>query len=119
MPSVEDSSAALVKLDEDTIDDLLYDARSGDLQSLATDINTAMTATSSSALAVVLSTVDETTGNTCLHYAAANGHLSKSLHNVRVSENRTMLRCCANRHSAVYCNERCRRTIALLSSSIL
>jgi len=63
-----------VPLDEDTIDDLLYSARTGDKDALEADL-TSLASKNNTTLSHLLSkAIDETTGNSVLHYACANGH---------------------------------------------
>lgn len=80
-------------LTEDEIDDVLYDSRAGDLESLQDFFKIHQNNTSSEDL--LLQIKDEYSLKTPLHNAAANGHSSKSL-----SESLffflalTFLRCC-------------------------
>jgi len=63
-----------VSLDEDTIDDLLYSARVGDKDALEADLATLASQNDSTPSSLLSSAIDETTGNTVIHYACANGH---------------------------------------------
>lgn len=72
MPSAPPASLALT---EDELDNLLYFARTGSKTDLA-DTVTALASTYSVSFSQILSNaVDPESGNTCLHYACANGHL--------------------------------------------
>ena len=62
-------------LDEETIDDLLYETRAGDLSSLTTLLTTLSTTNSQPQSHILLAAVDFISRNTPLHYAAANNHL--------------------------------------------
>lgn len=76
---------ATPQLDEDTVDDLLYSARTGDLTGLQSDIETLSAKHDCSALPVVSAAIDEYSGNTLIHYASANGHSGKFLARVKHS----------------------------------
>lgn len=62
-------------LDDDIIDDLLYYARTGDLQQLQADLASLLSRFNTTPLALVSAAVDEPSGNTLAHFACANGHL--------------------------------------------
>jgi uncharacterized protein len=63
-------------LDEDTIDDLLYLARTSDVPTLQSQISSLTTTHSLSSPATLLTlAIDPSSRNTLLHYAAANGSL--------------------------------------------
>ena len=70
-----------LKLPTETIDDLIYSARAGDLAALKEDLSTLSTQTSSSEGAVIASAIDSEpeaeggTGACLLHFPAANGNL--------------------------------------------
>ena len=66
-------------LSEDTIDDILYAARTNDQQALTDSLGTAAQNYSSSEQAVLLAAVAPDSHNTALHYAAANGHDGTSI----------------------------------------
>lgn len=68
-----------IVLDEDTIDDILYCVRTNDPLDLADCLSTAAASHSTSQRSILLSTLAPETGNTALHYAAANGHDGLSL----------------------------------------
>ncbi|KAK6354582.1 hypothetical protein TWF696_003724 [Orbilia brochopaga] len=61
-------------LDEDAIDDLLYFARTGELDDLRSTINELATSLNRYAIEIAAAAVDSYSGNTCLHMAAANNH---------------------------------------------
>ncbi|KAJ6261554.1 hypothetical protein Dda_4224 [Drechslerella dactyloides] len=61
-------------LDEDTIDDLLYFARTGELDDLKATINELAKSLNRYAIEIAAAAVDPYSGNTCLHMAAANNH---------------------------------------------
>jgi uncharacterized protein len=65
----------ILSLSEDTIDDLVYLARAGELDELKTEITTLTTTQSCPASTILLSAIDLASGNTLLHYPAANGSL--------------------------------------------
>lgn len=72
MPSTSPASIAFA---EEELDDLLYYARTGsqaDLSEIATALASKQNAHSSFVLS---NAIDPESGNTCLHYACANGHL--------------------------------------------
>ncbi|OOF94798.1 hypothetical protein ASPCADRAFT_208457 [Aspergillus carbonarius ITEM 5010] len=68
-------------LTPDTIDDLIYSARAGDLPSLQTDLTTLSTQTNSSPALIIAAAIDTApaeeggSGSSLLHYPAANGNL--------------------------------------------
>jgi hypothetical protein len=70
-----------VRLSFEEIDDLIYSARTGDLESLRTDITTLSARHNCSASAVIQSAVDTEdeneggTGACLLHWPAANGNI--------------------------------------------
>lgn len=63
-----------VSLDEDTIDDLLYSARVGDKDALEADLTILASQNDTTPSYLLSSAIDETTGNSVVHYACANGH---------------------------------------------
>lgn len=63
------------QLDADTIDDILYFARTGDLPELTLILATQSAQLRSDAAASISAATDPSTGNTAAHYAAANGHI--------------------------------------------
>ena len=65
------------QLDPDTIDDILYFARTGDLPELILILTTQSAQLGTDARAIVFAAADASTGNTAGHYAAANGHIGK------------------------------------------
>lgn len=70
-----------INLSPDTIDDLIYSARIGDLAALQEDISAASTNSSSSQAVVIASAVDSApeaeggSGSCLLHFPAANGNI--------------------------------------------
>ncbi|KAF3319182.1 hypothetical protein TWF173_003632 [Orbilia oligospora] len=62
-------------LDEDTIDDLLYFSREGELSDLKETISELSKSLNRYSLEIPASAVDPYSGNTCLHMAAANNHV--------------------------------------------
>ncbi|KAF3176355.1 hypothetical protein TWF225_007295 [Orbilia oligospora] len=62
-------------LDEDTIDDLLYFSRTGELSDLKETISELSKSLNRYSLEIPASAVDPYSGNTCLHMAAANNHV--------------------------------------------
>lgn len=66
---------ASVKLDEDSIDEILYLARANEASELATYLDELSTSTKHSKADIAAAAVDPNTKNTALHYAAANGHV--------------------------------------------
>lgn len=69
-----------IELTEDETDDLLYLARVGEGLDLATSIHNLSDLKSVATDVVARSAVDPHTGNTCMHYACANGHSDVVLH---------------------------------------
>ncbi|PYH70053.1 ankyrin [Aspergillus vadensis CBS 113365] len=71
----------MVTLTPDTIDDLIYSARAGELQDLQTDLTTLATQTSTSPAHIIAAAIDTApqeeggSGSSLLHYPAANGNL--------------------------------------------
>lgn len=62
------------KISEDEIDDLLYFARTGDLEEYSTTISELHKREHASLLDILAVAKDEHSGNGVLHMAAANGH---------------------------------------------
>ncbi|RAK98939.1 ankyrin repeat domain-containing protein [Aspergillus ibericus CBS 121593] len=68
-------------LTPDTIDDLIYSARAGDLPTLESDLTTLSTQTSSTPALIIASAIDSLpaeeggSGSSLLHYPAANGNI--------------------------------------------
>ncbi|PYI06112.1 ankyrin [Aspergillus sclerotiicarbonarius CBS 121057] len=68
-------------LTPDTIDDLIYSARAGDLPALQTDLSTLSTQTNSTPGQIIAAAIDTLpaeeggSGSSLLHYPAANGNL--------------------------------------------
>ncbi|KAK6534064.1 hypothetical protein TWF281_005403 [Arthrobotrys megalospora] len=62
-------------LDEDTIDDLLYFCRTGELSDLKETISGLSKSLNRYSLEIPAAAVDPYSGNTCLHMAAANNHV--------------------------------------------
>ncbi|KAK6509731.1 hypothetical protein TWF481_004461 [Arthrobotrys musiformis] len=62
-------------LDEDITDDLLYFSRTNELSDLKETITTLSTSLNRYPLEISAAAVDEYSGNTCLHMAAANNHV--------------------------------------------
>lgn len=71
MPEPVGDSLASKALDPDTLDDILYLSRTGELSELQSLLSTTSPSSPSSVLA---SAVDAASGNSALHMAAANGH---------------------------------------------
>ncbi|OJJ72439.1 hypothetical protein ASPBRDRAFT_124284, partial [Aspergillus brasiliensis CBS 101740] len=71
----------MVTLTPDTIDDLIYSARAGELQDLQTDLSTLATQTSTTPAHIIAAAIDTApqeeggSGSNLLHYPAANGNL--------------------------------------------
>ncbi|EHA23892.1 hypothetical protein ASPNIDRAFT_127450, partial [Aspergillus niger ATCC 1015] len=71
----------MVTLTPDTIDDLIYSARAGELQDLQTDLTTLATQTSTTPAHIIAAAIDTApqeeggSGSSLLHYPAANGNL--------------------------------------------
>lgn len=63
-----------LRLEEDTTDDILYFARTASIPDLLTLLDSLATSLDATSLAIVSQAKDASTGNTALHYAAANGH---------------------------------------------
>ena len=63
------------QLSEDEIDDLIYSARTGDNDDLTSQLAALAEREKSSAPAEILSSAVDEGGSTCLHMAAANGHV--------------------------------------------
>ncbi|KAE8152503.1 ankyrin repeat-containing domain protein [Aspergillus avenaceus] len=69
-----------IQLPVDSIDDLIYDARAGDLEALKSDLAALSTAHSSSEASIIASAIDASpaeeggTGSCLLHFPAANGN---------------------------------------------
>jgi len=61
-------------LTEDNIDDILYCARANEPTELSSLLSSLCSQHSCSQAAILLSAVDSVSGNTVIHYAAANGH---------------------------------------------
>lgn len=76
----------MVTLTPDTIDDLIYSARAGELQDLQTDLTTLATQTSTSPAHIIAAAIDTApqeeggSGSSLLHYPAANGNLGTYIH---------------------------------------
>lgn len=77
----------MVTLTPDTIDDLIYSARAGELQDLQTDLTTLATQTSTTPAHIIAAAIDTApqeeggSGSSLLHYPAANGNLgTKYIH---------------------------------------
>lgn len=62
-----------LSLSEDTIDDLIYLARANELDDLKESLSNLSTTHSCPASAILAAAIDSSSGNTLLHYAAANG----------------------------------------------
>ncbi|EWC47468.1 hypothetical protein DRE_00436 [Drechslerella stenobrocha 248] len=62
-------------LDEDTIDDLLYFSRTGELEDLRSAVAELSKSLNRYVLEIPAAAVDPYSGNTCLHMAAANNHV--------------------------------------------
>lgn len=75
---------SLPTIPADTIDDLIYDARAGDLDSLKTTLSQLSTQLQCSPAQIIAATIDAApeaeggTGCCLLHYPAANGNLGPS-----------------------------------------
>ena len=67
-------------LDEDTIDDILFFARTNDLPELRAALTAAASASDLSQRAILQRAIDAETGNTASHMAAANGHVGMKEH---------------------------------------
>ncbi|KAF2491980.1 ankyrin [Lophium mytilinum] len=67
--------APTISLSEDAIDDLLYLARVNETSELSSYLSELCAQHHASAASILEAAVDEASGNTSLHYAAANGHL--------------------------------------------
>jgi hypothetical protein len=65
-------------LTEDEIDDVLYCARTNDVDELKNLIPTLFPKYGSQPTWILSQAVDDITGNSALHYASANGHLGLS-----------------------------------------
>ncbi|EPS39858.1 hypothetical protein H072_6262 [Dactylellina haptotyla CBS 200.50] len=63
-------------LDEDTIDDLLYFSRTGELEDLQATVAELSKSQNRYSLEIPAAAVDPFSGNTCLHMAAANNHVN-------------------------------------------
>lgn len=61
-------------LDEDTIDDILYLARTNEASELASYLADLATQTSLSQIELLTGAIDPSSKNSALHYAVANGH---------------------------------------------
>lgn len=68
------SSSYPITLDPDTIDDILYFARTNSLADLTELLSTTATSLSTNSTAILLAAIDPDTGNSALHMASANGH---------------------------------------------
>lgn len=68
------SSSYPITLDPDTIDDILYFARTNSLADLTELLSTTATSLSTNSTAILLAAIDLDTGNSALHMASANGH---------------------------------------------
>jgi hypothetical protein len=66
-----------LQLFEEDIDDLLYLARTGELEDLNACINTISARENSTVSTLLLAAKDASSGNGPLHMAAANGHTGK------------------------------------------
>jgi len=66
------------QLSEDEVDDLIYSARMGETDDLLTLV-TALAEREKTTPAEILSSAKDEGKSTCLHMAAANGHLGKAL----------------------------------------
>ena len=64
----------LATLTEDSIDDLLYLARTGSTSDLTVDISALTTSFTCPATTILSAAVDPRSGNGLLHMASANGH---------------------------------------------
>ncbi|KAK3080901.1 hypothetical protein LTS18_012093 [Coniosporium uncinatum] len=64
----------MLSLTEDNIDDILYCARANDPTELSSLLSSLSSQHSCPQTAILLSAIDSESGNTVLHYAAANGH---------------------------------------------
>lgn len=69
--------ATVTSLTEDEIDDLLYYARTGQLDDFRASIEAFARTSNTSHYEVVRAAVDHQSGNSPLHMASANGHSSK------------------------------------------
>lgn len=67
-------------LNEDTIDDLIYLARAGELEELKSTISSLATEKKCLGSEVLSATVDTASGNSLLHYPAANGNVEVIQH---------------------------------------
>lgn len=67
-------NTTLPHLDEDTVDDLLYSARTGELSALQSDISQLSSTHNTTPLSIISAAADDFSGNTIVHYASANGH---------------------------------------------
>jgi hypothetical protein len=68
------SSSYPITLDPDTIDDILYFARTNSLADLTELLSTTAISLSTNSTAILLAAIDPDTGNSALHMASANGH---------------------------------------------
>lgn len=69
--------ATLTSLTDEEIDDLLYFARTGQLEDFRTCIEALAKTSNTSHYEVVSAAVEQQSGNSPLHMASANGHASK------------------------------------------
>jgi GT2 family glycosyltransferase len=68
-----------VILDEDSIDDILYLARTNEAQELDEFLSTLSAQTKQSKAELIAAAVDPHSKNGPIHYAAANGHIGTAL----------------------------------------
>ena len=71
---------SMPKLDEDTIDDLLYAARVDDVKFLDVTIAEICQKHALSKVEAISASADLVSGNTAFHMAAANGHTGEQDH---------------------------------------
>ena len=69
-------TATHLTLDPDTIDDLLFLARTGETSELTDTLAHLATSLSITPSTLLLSCIDPDSGNSTLHMASANGHTS-------------------------------------------
>lgn len=85
MPSPEEGKV-VQSLTEDETDDLLFCARAGELEDLKTTASLIAEQKGVQLSDIFASAIDENTGNTCLHYAAANGHIETVAHLISTAQ---------------------------------
>lgn len=73
-PSTEMPSTTLPSLTEDVIDDLLYFARTGELEDLQTTLSALAKTSNIPHFGICSAALDAGSGNGLLHMASANGH---------------------------------------------